>query len=109
MDYRLLFHSSLPDLLIPRTLTFSTDSGFTHLYLLHSLQGLKRLTLFIIETYTLFSIPIIFNILHFLDSVDSLLNRYLIHLFQGQKCLTLTIIETYSPWTYTCISICHFR
>ena len=53
MDYRLLIHSSLPDLLIPRTHTFSTDSGFTHLYLLHSFQGLKRLTLFIIETYTL--------------------------------------------------------
>ena len=104
MDYRLLIHSSLPDLLIPRTHTFSTDSGFT---LLHSFQGLKCLTLFIIETHS--SIPIIFNILHFLDSVDSLLNRYLIHLFQGLKCLTLTIIETYSPWTYTCISICHFR
>jgi hypothetical protein len=38
---------SLPDLLIPRTHIFSTDSGFTHLYLLHSFQGLKRLTLFI--------------------------------------------------------------
>jgi hypothetical protein len=53
MDYRLLIHSSLPDLLISRTHTFSTDPGFTHLYLLHSFQGLKRLTLFIIETYTL--------------------------------------------------------
>ena len=49
----LLIHSSLPDLLIPRTHTFSTDSGFTHLCLLHSFQGLKPLTLFIIETYTL--------------------------------------------------------
>jgi hypothetical protein len=29
MDYRLLIHSSLPDLLIPSTHTFSTDSGFT--------------------------------------------------------------------------------
>jgi hypothetical protein len=42
MDYRLLNHSSLPDLLIPRTHTFSTDSGFTHPYLLHSFQGLKQ-------------------------------------------------------------------
>ena len=55
MYYRLLVHSSLPDLLILRTHTFSTDSGFTHLYLLNSFQGLKRLTLFIIETYTLAS------------------------------------------------------
>ena len=31
----------------------STDSGFTHLYLLHLFQGLKCLTLPIIETYTL--------------------------------------------------------
>jgi hypothetical protein len=85
--YRLWIHSSLPASFIPRTKTFN----FVHYRNIH------------------FSIPIIFNILHFLDSVDSLLNRYLIHLFQGLKCLTLTIIETYSPWTYTCISICHFR
>ena len=97
MDYRLLIHSSLPDLLIPRTHTFSTDYGFTHLYLLHSFQGLKRFN-FVHYRNIHFSIPI--NILHFLDSVNSLLNRYLIHLFQGLKCLTLTIIETYSPWTY---------
>ena len=71
MDYRLLIHSSLPDLLIPRTHTFFTDSGFTHLCLLHSFQGLKRLTLFIIETYTLahryvwtgpYDAPLFFNI-----------------------------------------------
>jgi hypothetical protein len=30
MDYRLLNHSSLPDLLIPRTHTFSTDSTNVH-------------------------------------------------------------------------------
>ena len=85
--YRLWIHSSLPASFIPRTKTFN----FVHYRNIH------------------FSIPIIFNILHFLDSVDSLLNRYLIHLFQGLKCLTLTIIETYNRWTYTCISICHFR
>ena len=85
--YRLWIHSSLPASFIPRTKTFN----FVHYRNIH------------------FSIPIIFNILHFLDSVDSLLNRYLIHLFQGLKCLTLTIIETYSPWTYTRINICHFR
>ena len=102
MDYRHLIHSSLPDLLIPRTHTFSTDSGFTHLYLLHSFQGLKRLTLFIIETYQLFLI-----ISYIFYRLGGFTNRYLIHLFQGLKCLTLPIIETYSLWTYTCISICH--
>ena len=107
MDYRLLIHSSLPDLLIPRTHTFSTDSGFTHLYLLHSFQGLKRLTLFIIETYTL--AYQLFLISYIFYRLCGFTNRYLIHLFQGLKCLTLPIIETYSPWTYTCISICHFR
>ena len=94
MDYRLLNHSSLPDLLIPRTHTFSTDSGFTHLYLLHSFQGLKRLTLFIIETYTL--AYQLFLISYIFYRLCGFTNRYLIHLFQGLKCLTLLIIETYT-------------
>jgi hypothetical protein len=101
-----LIRFTLPDLLIPRTHTFSTDSGFTHLYLLHSFQGLKRLTLFIIETYTL--AYQLFLISYIFYRLCGFTNRYLIHLFQGLKCLTLPIIETYSPWTYTCISICHF-
>jgi hypothetical protein len=76
----------------PRTVCF--DNGQS--YLLHSFQGLKRLTLFIIETYQLFLISYIFY------RLCGFTNRYLIHLFQGLKCLTLPIIETYSPWTYTC-------
>ena len=113
--YRLLIHSSLPDLRIPWSHTFSTASGFTHLYLLHLFQGLKRLTLLIIETYTLayhiFKISqfiiyklitlsniiynsIIFNILHFLQT--GFTHLYLLHLFQGLKCFALSIIEAYT-------------
>jgi hypothetical protein len=83
--YILWIHSSLPASFIPRTKTFN----FVPYRNIH------------------FSIPIIFDILHFLQT--GFTNRYLIHLFQGLKCLTLPIIETHSPWTYTCISICHFR
>ena len=113
--YRVLIQSSLPDLLIPRTHTFSTASGFTHHYLLHLFQGLKRLTLLIIETFTLayhiFKISqfiitpskiiynsIIFNILHFLQT--GFTHLYLLHLFQGLKCLALPIIETHFSIPY---------
>jgi hypothetical protein len=55
----------------------------------------------------IFHITTLFNFFYF-EVISKRANRYLIHLFQGLKCLTLPIIETYSPWTYTCINICHF-
>jgi hypothetical protein len=89
-----ILNASLPDLLIPRTHIFSTDSGFTHLYLLHSFQGLKHLTLFIIETYTL--AYQLFLISYIFYRLCEFTNRYLIHRYSSLK-FTL----------YTCISYNH--
>ena len=85
--------------------TWFTNSKHTDIFYrlwIHSFQGLKRLTLFIIETYTL--AYQLFLVSYIFYRLGRFTNRYLIHLFQGLKCLPLPIIET-----YTCISICHFH